>query len=253
MKVISINVFEGGHGKVDNICEWLKTQKPDVVCIQEANNWSDNNFEICQKVVEQTGLQFYQYGHSYTRYDTAIFSGQQPIAAGELNYRLTHSITWIELPFGNDTVKICNWHADPRLEDFRLFELRDIKKSIDMSGTVVWCGDFNSLSPSDITPELQQRILTKGIEKFGIGSVRSEVMSEVAAWGFIDVAELLGMAAPTQDLGIHDPQYGSPISLRIDHIMVKDIAHQRIQGFQTVMGTNFSDHRPLILELNERN
>lgn len=252
MKIISLNVFEGGHGKIDDICAWLKSLQPDIACIQEANSWSDNDFAICKRVGERTGLQFYQYGHSYTRYDTVIFSRQKPLASGELNYRLTHSITWLDLPFEGKTVRICNWHADPRLEDFRLFELRDIKKSVDMSGPVVWCGDFNSLSPADITPELEKNLLTAGVEKFGIGQVRSEVMAEIGAWGFTDVAELLHAALPTQDLGANDPQYGSPVPIRIDHMMVKDIMQGQIKDFQTVNDTRFSDHRPLVLELSGR-
>jgi len=59
MKIISMNVFEGGRGKVDAICAWLKSLEPDVVCIQEANGWSDNDFATCKRVAEQTGLQFY--------------------------------------------------------------------------------------------------------------------------------------------------------------------------------------------------
>lgn len=247
-----MNVFEGGRDKLDDICTWLKKLEPDVVCIQEANGWSDNDFATCKVVAEQTGLQFYQYGHSYTRYDTAIFSRQKLLAAGELNYRLTHSLTWIELPFEDRTVKVCNWHADPRLEDFRLFELRDIKKAVDMSGPVVWCGDFNSLSPADVTPELEKKLLAASVEKFGIDHVQSKVMTEVAAWGFSDVAEQLDAAKPTQDLGANDPQYGSPVPIRIDHMMIKDIAQQQIQSFRTVNDTRFSDHRPLILELSER-
>ena len=252
MKIISMNVFEGAKGKIDDICAWLNTHKPDVVCIQEANGWSDDDYATCKQFAAQTGLQFYQYGTSYTRYDTAIFSRHKPVTSGELNYRLTHSITWVELPFGDSTVKICNWHADPRLEDFRLFELRDIKRSVNMSGAVVWCGDFNSLSQADATPELEKSILATGIEKFGIGQVRYEVMAEVEAWGFTDVAELLDAAQPTQDLGANNPQYGSPVPIRIDHMMVKDIARERIQDFQTVNETRFSDHRPLILDLHEK-
>ena len=245
-----MNVFEGAKGKIDDICAWLNEEQPDVVCMQEANGWSDNNFATCRQVAEQTGLQFYQYGTSYTRYDTVIFSRQKPITSGELNYRLTHSITWIQLAFGDKTLKICNWHADPRHEDFRLFELRDIKKSVNMEGPVVWCGDFNSLSPTDITPELEKNILAAGIEKFGIDTVRSEVMAEVAARGFADVAELLGTPEPTQDMKPNDPQYGSPVPIRIDHMMIKDIARGQIKTFQTVHETQFSDHRPLILELS---
>lgn len=251
MKIISMNVFEGGQGKVDEIGAWLKGREPDVVCIQEANGWSDNDFATCKRLAEQTGLQFYQYGNSYTRYDTVVFARHKPLAAGELNYRLTHSITWMELPFGNSTIKVCNWHADPRAEDFRLFELRDIKKTVDMSGAVVWCGDFNSLSPADVTPGLEKSILAAGIDKFGTDHVRSDVMTEIAAWGFVNVAELRGVAQPTQDLSAKNPQYGSPVPIRIDHMMIKDIAPKRIQDFQTVNETRFSDHRPLILELRE--
>jgi len=77
-------------------------------------------------------------------------------------------------------------------------------------------------------------------------------MTEVERWGFADVAELLNAALPTQDLGVNDPQYGSPVPIRIDHVMVKGIAREQIDGFQTVNDTRFSDHRPLILQLNEQ-
>ena len=78
LRVMTYNVMVGGSGltggdNIARIIDIVQSYSPDILGIQEANGWDENDFAIANRIASETGMD-YVYCQSQSDFDTVIFS-----------------------------------------------------------------------------------------------------------------------------------------------------------------------------------
>lgn len=248
MKIVSYNLFEGANETTAALEEFVNNEYPDVVCLQEANGWGDDNERRAKEFAEKTGLSHWIYGDSNTRFKLATFSRFPFVNSTVHKDGLWHSAiqAGVRLP-DNNVAEIWNIHHNPRNEDDRI---REAKKLTSIMGTkALIMGDFNSLSRSDdYDPGLVKQLNAKNIQKFGETALRFDVMDLWDEQGLTDIALHLGAniwTVPTpanKDLNHAD-------RLRLDYMLATPSLLPSIVSLATPkndLTDKISDHYPLV-------
>ena len=195
LRIMTYNIWNGfdwGKDTVrkENTIEWIKSQKPDVLALQELCSYTE-------KELKEDAL---KWGHQYVQllktegYPTALTSNR-PINLKER----------IVLPFWHgllhcETYSIDFYivHLSPADCDFRLDEARLITERIkkNKSNPYIILGDFNSLSPFDAVwmeknTDLKNRSLQNKNTEYSnlrLGEYDYSVISEFLACPAVDVS-----------------------------------------------------------------
>lgn len=182
MKILQYNIFEGVRDPTVDIngktarqrpVDFIRSQDPDVVCLQEANNWLDDNEKLARDFGERIEMPHFFPGDSNTRFKLGTFS-RLPMETHRtrgFTEGFWHSAlcTTINLTSdGDNPLDIWNVHLNPHGEDQRLAEAERLRNMIGTSRLALIVGDFNSLSRSDAyDPEMINSLREKGVRKFG--------------------------------------------------------------------------------------
>jgi exodeoxyribonuclease-3 len=255
MKIISYNIFEGVVDTRAELAEYVIGQDPDVLCIQEANGWDENDHRIATAFGEEVGLPHLVFGVSNTQYHLAIFS-KEPFIDSEVHTDgIFHCTIHVTLPHGDDVLHLWNVHLDPRSEDDRLKEADLLLSLMDpgQDQPVLAMGDFNSLSPQDDYPgDLHDDLLAQGVTKFGEEELRFDVMQKFADGGMTDVAQERGTADSSVPTPVNDDE-DHAAQLRLDYLLANDAALPMVGS--AIVEKNeetdgISDHYPLAIAVD---
>lgn len=251
MKIVSYNLFEGAHATNAELVGFVNDELPDVVCLQEANGWGDDNERRAKEFAEETGLWYYIYGDSNTPFKLATFSRLPFVSSAVHKNGLWHSAiqAGIYLP-DRSVAQILNIHLDPRRESNRVGESRILAQSLGTKALIM--GDFNSLNRSDnYEPGLAKALSAKGIHKFGETALCFEVMEFWAEQGFTDVALHLDANKWTVPTPANSDPYHAD-RLRLDYMLATSDLLPSVTSLVTPKNSltdKISDHYPLVVTI----
>lgn len=251
MKIISYNLFEGASTTTAELVEFVSVEQPDVICLQEANGWADDDERKIKEFSKETGLSYWVYGDSNTEFKLATLSRLPFVNSAVHKGGLWHSAIQAGVRLPNDDVaQIWNIHLNPRNESDRISEAEKLVPILGTNALVM--GDFNSLSRSDnYKPGLIEELRAKGIRKFGETTLRFDVMDLWRELGLVDVALQLG----TNEWTVPTPannDVNHADRLRLDYMVAAPTMLTSIVSLSTPktrLTDTISDHYPLVVTL----
>lgn len=118
IRVLSYNVnhFKGvgeltSKQTADEIIRFLKSEKPDIVCLQEVRLRYNNIFNLSQTVEKLGFINHYQYARSSSTFGSVTLSRFPVLHMEEVRFDNSRNITiCTDLLIGKDTVRIFNVH-----------------------------------------------------------------------------------------------------------------------------------------------
>ncbi len=266
LKIMTYNIWNGFDWGKDSIrkestIEWIKSQKPDVLALQELCNYTE------EKLKEDA----LKWGHQYVLllktegYPTALTSNK-PISLKErIVEPFWHGLLHCE-SYGIDFYIV---HLSPADCNIRLDEARLVTERIrkNKNNTYIILGDFNSLSPYDAywmekNTDLKNKILQNKNEKYSnlrMGEYDYSVISEFLACpavdlclGLIDLHEAYTFPAPVL-IGKFNQTSQTIVQNRerIDYILASPslaLRCEKVEIFNQVETHMLSDHYPMMAE-----
>lgn len=247
LKLISYNILEGM--KLDStsgksvFVDWVKEKNPDILAIQEANKFTQASLEEMA----------HKYGHPYAvlvkekGYPTALTSKYPIVNISKVTDNMTHGFIKAQIK----GINIIVLHLNPHDYLKRREEIAVILETIRTSNQKKWMimGDFNSLSPLDSLRYADGKLLQKALEKEkanpaikGLVDGKQQdymVQQKVLDFGLVDAFKLMN----PKNLNYN----------RIDYIYIsKDLQGKvsRTEFIHDDFTNHYSDHRPLIFEIN---
>lgn len=246
MKLISYNIEYGMRADTTTnksvFAAWIRSQNPDIVCLQEANKFTQKSLEALAA----------SYGHPYAvlqkekGFPTAITS-KYPI----VNIMKVEDNMWHGFVMGIvDGYHIISLHLSPHRYESRQRDIDLILETIRQNGPFekwIIMGDFNSVSPVDAEKYADGRLveyLRKAEEKrpqlknLVNGKIDYSVHQRILDFGFIDSARL--------DKNFSETSFGT----RIDFIYISPDLRSAFTGGNFIIDDftrKYSDHRPLYI------
>lgn len=249
MKVISYNLFEGASATESELAEFINGEQPDVVCLQEANGWGEDEQSRAKEFAANVGMPFFVYGDSNTQFDLATFSRTEFASAEIHTNGFWHCAIKARIRHSDETIDIWNVHLNPRGETNRLDEAKLLATLLSKAKKAIAMGDFNSLSAADeYDPALSGQLREKGIRKFGESVLRHDVMKYFAEAGLVDVALALG----TNEWTVPTPantDANHAVRLRLDYMLATRGLMPSITPMSVIKNEQtdkLSDHYPLV-------
>ena len=267
LKVISYNIWNGFDFRKDverknNVVNWFIDQKPDVVALQELCGYNEETLLEDAK----------KWGHKYAVilkdncHSVGLTSVSPIVVKEKLIEGLWHGMLHCET-LGIDFFVV---HFSPRDRDFRMKESKIVLSKIDSINNRAFMvlGDFNSHSPFDGSPGLDNPDLLKNVRTSDLKSkdynnlldkeFDYSVMASFIAYPLIDVTQRFVNIQDrfTYPAKVHLGNYKSlqdfeKMRRRIDFIMVsRELAEKCVNsgvynGEETAL---LSDHYPVMAE-----
>jgi exodeoxyribonuclease-3 len=257
MKIVSWNV-NSVRARIDNVLEYIKTEKPDILLLQEIKT---ENINFPTEEFKKIGYKSYVFGQkSYN--GVAILSKnkidnitvdfikddlkQSRIICGhtKINQKKIKLVN-IYVPNGNpintDKYKYkINW-----LNKF----LKSVKQNLKKEKNIIISGDFNII-PEEIDVYDHTKYLNDALFKIEIRKIFRELLN----YGFKDVFRFLKKTK--QEYTFWDYMSGSwqkNYGMRIDHFLVSDNLLENIKDIKINKKprskTKPSDHTPIEIEI----
>lgn len=251
MRIASYNLYEGAQDTYSQLQEFVAEQKPDVLCLQEANGWDNGTPSRLEEFGETTGLPHYVFGNSNTRFNLATFSRLPFLASEVVTDDFWHSAVKTTVGYNDDVLDVWNVHLNPKGEDERVREIERLISFSAANRSTVITGDFNSLSALDQYPDEMLSVLaTQGITKFGVDRLRFDVTERLAWAGFVDSANQLISATNTVPTPANKDMHHAS-EMRLDYMFVTDGLARSLGSVRVpknLLTDVISDHYPLVVD-----
>lgn len=262
-RVMTYNILVGGETKAggvenrgDLIREIIDGFDPDVLGINEANNWHRDGAELPERYGKQlgmTGILPIKHGSGVAAF---VRDGIPILQVLTDTARQGHglAIVAIEAPDGKP-VKVFITHMMHTNPETRMRELKEIVRYIEPDDRCIVMGDLNSLSHRDKlsledVPEGQRNRFT--VE----GEIHTGVLEGLEEAGLIDVYRKLHPEESEEDHTVGttmstDPAHAKA-KLRLDYILVTENLIDTVKSIQIINNekTNrASDHFPIVMDM----
>jgi exodeoxyribonuclease III len=252
VRVASYNLWNGASDTYFRLVDFVKEKKFDVLCLQEINDWQNEDFARLKDFADRAGYTTYQYGNSNSEYKLATLT-TLPVTTQTVHEEgFWHCVVETHVRVGEMEVAIFNLDLDPWKEEPRLREIEKLLKKVDPNKPAILTGDFNSLSRQDnYPPEFAEQLQQKGIYKYGQTELEFGVTDRLATAGFVDVAAQLQHLTPTVPTA-YSPGGTPEFPARIDCAYVSSDLVPMVQGLDVVKDDatdKISDHYPIVLTL----
>lgn len=245
MKIIQLNIWHGKLG--DLVIEFLKKERPDIVCMQEVNHIKEEStfgmFTPIHEIQQRAGFEHsflapafsYRFQNRTAQFGNAILSKfplehqktvfvhntyQERFDGDELDYNIRNmQICQVRTANGKH-ITIVNHHGyhikNPQGDDQSIRAMENVADAISkLAGPIIFCGDFNVTPDSPAMQPLKARALRNLTAEHAVPTTLSRL-------------HFLNKPVPC------------------DYILVSpDI---QVASFKTPDET-VSDHKPLILEI----
>lgn len=249
IKLITYNLFEGAHTSYAQLVDFVKSSDVGILCLQEVNEWQNNDFAQLKDFAAQCGFSHYIFGDSNTEFKLATLS-RYPITSQQVYVdEFWHSVIVAQM----GGVTIVNLHLNPKWEGPRIDEVKKLLTLIDANTPTILVGDFNSLSKQDRYPgSLLTELQTHGITKFGRDELTFSVTDMLESAGFIDIAAKFGSLENTVPSAFNKDK-NHEVPLRLDYVFASKLAAQDIKGVEIVKNETtdiISDHYPLSVNVD---
>lgn len=244
IKLTTYNLFEGAHTSYTQLVDFVKTNDVGILCLQEVNEWQDNDFAQLKDFAVQCGFSHYVFGDSNTEFKLVTIS-RFPITSQRVYVDgFWHSVVVTQI----GGVAIVNLHLNPQWESPRIDEIKKLLTLIDASKPTILVGDFNSLSKQDTySDSLLSELQAHGITKFGRDELTFSVTDMLESAGFIDIAAKFSSMENTVPSTFNKDK-NHEVPLRLDYVFASKLATQDIKGIETVKNETtdiISDHYPI--------
>jgi exodeoxyribonuclease-3 len=243
------------NARLEHALDWLKSAKPDVVCLQEIKT-VDEKFP--HDAFNQLGYESASFGQK--TYNGVAILSKLPITEVRRGFEedvADHPRRFISAKIGG--IEILNTYVPngqavgAEKYEYKLRWLADFKKHLESARNkthpIVWCGDFN-IAPADIdvydATAYGQQIMCSPLER--------EALEEIRSWGLEDAFRL-----QTKEGGHFswwDYRMGAfrrNLGFRIDHIWVSGALAAQSPKVWIDKGPRKlekpSDHAPVLTEL----
>lgn len=252
MRIMTYNILEGAADRTSEVVDVINKAKPDVLLINEANNFDLNDDQILHSFADLVGLpNFYLDKDNDPSYHVAIFSKVPFIKIQVLKPVLRGMISGT-LPYDSESITIVALHLNPFSEDERIKEVRLLLNIIQKEPRLVVMGDFNALSANDIFTDKQLQSLPESFKnKFAKhGALQYDVYEFLAGYGLIDIALQagdLGSTIPTQIGNTAHPP------VRLDRALVSPSLAPHVTHYEVIKNistSRASDHYPVVIDIS---
>ncbi|SMG52248.1 exodeoxyribonuclease-3 [Marivirga sericea] len=253
MKIISYNVNGIRAAERKGLSDWLKTEQPDIFCVQELKANID---QIDTSIFEDLGYQIYWHSAEKKGYSgVGIFTKLKPnnveIGCGMEQYDREGRV--IRADF-NDFSVLCTYmpsgsSGDPRqnfkmqwLTDFRSY-IQELKKTIP---NLLICGDYNICHQAiDIHDPVRNK------NSSGFLPEEREWMTDFLSDGFIDSFRYLNKKPDQYSWwSYRSAARERNKGWRIDYHMLSENLVNKLKSADILQEVKHSDHCPVKIELN---
>ncbi len=250
--LMTYNLFEGAHQSYSQLIDFIKSSNIDILCLQEVNEWQDNDFAILKDFASQCGFSHYVFGDSNTEYKLATLS-RHPILSQRVHTEgFWHSLVETRMSIDSNELTIFNLHLNPQWEGPRKEEVKKLLTLMDTNIPSLLVGDFNSISKQDdYRNSLLNELQSHSITKFGRDELEFSVTDMLEAAGLIDVAAKLGDTTVTVPSAFNKDK-NHEVPLRLDYVFASQSAASGIESIEVVkndMTDTISDHYPILVSL----
>lgn len=253
MKILTYNLRDGARDTLDELLKYISQQDPDIICLQEVNDWQSGRPITIQQFAHSTGYQFWQFGDSNTKFKLLTLSKRPLITSQTVTTQLWHGAVGIVIKWQRTPFSLWNLHLNPQNETSRLAEITYLRKMYFKDSIPTLCvGDFNSLSRRDKYGDATIADLrSHDISKFGSATLDYDVTDFLMGSGMKDTASALGNLARTVPTPSNtDPSHS--VSLRLDYAFANPLALPHIREVSVIknhLTDTISDHYPLLIDL----
>jgi endonuclease/exonuclease/phosphatase family metal-dependent hydrolase len=263
-KVLSYNVrlfnyFENNHGVTSErkVIEFLKTQKPDIICLQEFF-MSGNPAEEESAILAALGGKYYSHlkvlGSGRKRfYGIVTFSKYPIVTKGEIIHPGSSSLSiYTDVQIQKDTIRIYNNH----LQSFRLRRMeRSFIEELTASDDKETIGEVKSLSVSlkkgFVKRALQAQVVKNNINRSPFPViVVGDFNDTPVSYAYRKIRKGLNDSFVNSGYGAGFTYKGNYPPNRIDYILY-DKAF--INTYFEIIKVKYSDHYPIIAYFRMKN
>lgn len=252
MKLMTYNILDGGEGRLDLIISAIKNDLPDVLVINEANNFVADDNKVLKKVAVETGLSHYAIAPTEWGYDVAIFS-KSPLKKSEVLMPGKRAAISVEIDSEFGPLSVVGAHLSPDSGDMRLMESKTITDAQKKNRNRIIMGDMNALSRQD---NYDSKIISgfnkKQLQKFTYnGKPRFDVTDAISKAGYHDASVHL---KKNKETTVPTPSNKdiAHADLRLDYIFVSEPLASHLTDYKVVKNDTTdkaSDHYPVIVTI----
>ncbi len=246
MRIVSYNILDGGEGRADPVAEVIEAQRPDVVCLAEADN-TDVLARIAKRL-DMDSIQAWGEKHSVALLSRWPISESVNHAAirgkpRDLLEATIRDASGVEWPIGVVHFKGGAFEADEAVRDTEVAILLEVFSGHRTAGRPhLLAGDFNANSPLQAIDPSQCSRRTAEAWLANGNSIPRRVIQRLLDAGYVDA--LAGVCEGT--LTTQNP------GQRVDYIFTYGIPAARIvqaRVEQNRLAKYASDHFPVVIEI----
>ena len=263
-KVISYNVrlfnyFENKNvtNSEKRIIEFLKTQKPDILCIQEFFGLG-NPDEKEETFREALGGKYYSHikvlGRGKNRfYGIATFSKYPIIKKGEIIHPASSSLSiYSDIIIGSDTFRIYNNHLQSfRLQRMERSLIEELTLPENNEAMVEVKGLFVNLKNGFIRRALQSQVVKDNINRSPYPVIVAGDFNDTpVSYSYRKIRKGLNDSFVNSGYGAGFTYRGNYPPNRIDYILYDKVL---VNSYFEIVRIKFSDHYPIIAYFKKKN
>jgi endonuclease/exonuclease/phosphatase family metal-dependent hydrolase len=263
-KVLSYNVrlfnfFENNHGitSENKIIQFLKSRKPDIICLQEF--FLQGNPKVEETMIKAAlGGEYHShmkvFGSGKNRYYGIITLSRFPIARkGEIIHPGSSSLSiFTDILIGKDTFRIYNNH----LQSFRLHRMeRSFIEELTTSDDIETLNEVKSLSRSlkkgFVKRALQAQVVKNHINKSPYPVVVVGDFNDTpVSYAYRKIRKSLNDSFVSSGYGAGFTYKGNYPPNRIDYILYDD---PLVSSYFEIIKARYSDHYPIVAYFRKKN
>lgn len=253
MRVASFNIWNGAQDDAaySLLVDFITHHGLDVVCLQEANGWQEDNYARTRDFAGRTGLKHVLFGDSQTDSKLITYS-RLPIDMERSQVHTEgffHCAIQAFIEVDSKLVEVWNNHFDPFDEAKRVREARFVAAHA-INGVAV--GDFNGLSRLDgYDDDFVRALIESGNTRYLDGEdLQFKMTDYFTKEGYVDAASLRRSLVNTFPARLDTEDH--PPKARFDYVFVPERLKKAVCGFEVIKNRwtkRISDHYPVIVTL----
>lgn len=250
MKIISANLNGIRSALTKGFFEWLQTENPDIVCLQEIKADHDAIPTELKNILGYHATYYPAQKRGYS--GVAILAKKAPdnVIIGLNNEEIDNEGRYLEFQYGNLSVISLYLPSgssgdDKQQKKFRFMDYYlPILKEQNKSRKYIICGDWNIAHQ-----EIDLKNWKGNLKNSGFLPEERQWLSELLNHGYSDVWRTLYPEEPGYTWWSNRGQaYAKNVGWRIDYHIVSSEIMSKAQNSRIYKEQKFSDHAPLIVE-----